>query len=78
MEWHYIAPGKPIAERLRRELIGRFSDECLIDTLFSTLPEARSDHLMEGGLQPPQATLGPRQHAAGRARNEIHAGKQAA
>ena len=32
-------------------------------------------HLMEGGLQPSPTTLGPRQHAAGRVRNEIHAGK---
>jgi hypothetical protein len=30
---------------------------------------------MEGGLQPPQTTLGPRKHAAGRVRDEINAGK---
>jgi hypothetical protein len=30
---------------------------------------------MEGGLQPSPTTLGTRQHAAGRVRNEINAGK---
>ena len=32
-------------------------------------------HLMEGGLQRSPTTLGPRQHATGRVRHEIHSGK---
>jgi putative transposase len=40
--WHYIAPGKPIQNAFVESFNGRFRDECLNDTLFSTLPEARS------------------------------------
>lgn len=41
-EWHYIAPGKPTQNAFVESFNGRFRDECLNDTLFSTLSEARS------------------------------------
>jgi putative transposase len=42
VEWHYIAPGKPMQNAFVESFNGRFRDECLNDTLFSTLTEARS------------------------------------
>lgn len=42
IEWHYIAPGKPTQNAFVESFNGRFRDECLNDTLFSTLAEARS------------------------------------
>jgi putative transposase len=42
VEWHYIAPGKPVQNAFVESFNGRFRDERLYDTLFSTLPEARS------------------------------------
>lgn len=38
----YIAPGKPMQNAFVESFNGRFRDECLNDTLFSTLTEARS------------------------------------
>lgn len=40
--WHYIAPGKPTQDAFVESFNGRIRDECLNDTLFSTLVEARS------------------------------------
>jgi len=42
VEWHYIAPGKPTQNAIVESFNGRFRDECLNDTLFSTLTEARN------------------------------------
>src|SRR6186997_1021630 len=42
VEWHYIAPGKPMQNAFVESFNGRFRDECLNDTLFSALSEARS------------------------------------
>jgi putative transposase len=42
VEWHYIAPGKPTQNAFVESFNGRFRDECLNDTLFSTLTEART------------------------------------
>jgi putative transposase len=42
VEWHYIAPGKPMQNAFVESFNGRFRDECLNDKLFSTLAEARS------------------------------------
>ncbi len=42
VEWHYIAPGKPTQNAFVESFNGRFRDECLNDTLLSTLIEARS------------------------------------
>lgn len=42
VEWHYVAPGKPTQNAFVESFNGRFRDECLNDTLFSTLTEART------------------------------------
>ena len=42
LEWHYTTPGKPTQNAFVESFNGRFRDECLNDTLFSTLTEARS------------------------------------
>ena len=39
--WHYIAPGKPQQNAFIESFIGRLRDECLNETLFSSLSEAR-------------------------------------
>ncbi|MBB6468412.1 transposase InsO family protein [Aminobacter lissarensis] len=41
-EWLYIAPGRPMQNAFVESFNGRFRDECLNDTLFSTLSETRS------------------------------------
>lgn len=39
--WHYIQPGKPQQNAFIESFNGRLRDECLNETLFSTLHEAR-------------------------------------
>lgn len=41
VEWHYIAPGKPTQKAFVESFNGRFRDECLNDTLFAALSDAR-------------------------------------
>lgn len=41
VEWHYIAPGKPIQNAFVESLNGRFRDECLNEHLFQGLSAAR-------------------------------------
>ena len=41
VEWHYIAPGKPMQNGFIESFNGSFRDELLNETLFSTLAEAR-------------------------------------
>ena len=40
--WHYIAPGKPQQNGFVESFNGSFRDECLNETLFSSLGEART------------------------------------
>ena len=42
VDWHDIAPGKPQQNAFAESFIGRLRDECLNETLFSTLPQARA------------------------------------
>ncbi len=42
IEWHYIAPGKPQHNAFAESFIGRLRDECLNETLFSSLDHARA------------------------------------
>ena len=42
VEWHYIAPGKPMQNGFVESLNGSFRDECLNETLFSSLAQARA------------------------------------
>ena len=41
VEWHYIAPGKPMQNGFVESFNGRLRDECLNEHLFSSLKEAR-------------------------------------
>ncbi len=41
VEWHYIAPGKPMQNGFVESFNGRLRDECLNEHLFTNLPEAR-------------------------------------
>jgi putative transposase len=45
VEWHYIAPGKPMQNGFVESFNGRLRDECLNEHLFSNLNEAR--HIIE-------------------------------
>jgi putative transposase len=40
--WHYIAPGKPQQNAFAESFIGRLRDECLNETLFTSLWHARA------------------------------------
>jgi transposase InsO family protein len=40
--WHYIAPGKPQQNAFAESFIGRLRDECLNETLFTSLWQARA------------------------------------
>ena len=42
VEWHYIAPGKPMQNGFVESFNGRLRDECLNETLFASLPHARA------------------------------------
>jgi putative transposase len=42
LEWHYIAPGKPQQNGFIESFNGRLRDECLNETLFSSLSQARA------------------------------------
>ncbi|MFG1379137.1 IS3 family transposase [Xanthobacter autotrophicus ATCC 700551] len=42
LEWHYIAPGKPIQNAFIESFNGRLRDELLNETLFSALGQARA------------------------------------
>ena len=41
VEWHYIAPGKPQQNAFIESFNGRLRDECLNETLFTSLAHAR-------------------------------------
>jgi putative transposase len=41
IDWHYIAPGKPMQNGFVESFNGSFRDECLNETLFSSLTQAR-------------------------------------
>lgn len=42
VDWHYIQPGKPQQNAFAESFISRLRDECLNETLFSSLDEARA------------------------------------
>ena len=42
IEWHYIQPGKPMQNGLVESFNGSFRDECLNETLFTSLDETRN------------------------------------
>ena len=44
VEWHYIAPGKPMQNGFVESFNGRFRDECLNEHLFRSLHRRPPDH----------------------------------
>jgi putative transposase len=42
VDWHYIAPGKPQQNAFAESFIGRLRDECLNETVFTSLRHARA------------------------------------
>ena len=42
VEWHYIAPGKPQQNGFIESFNARLRDECLNETIFTSLAQARS------------------------------------
>ncbi|MHA6719711.1 IS3 family transposase [Sphingomonas sp. RS6] len=79
VEWHYIAPGKPMQNGFVESFNGRLRDECLNETLFTSLAHARfvldawrhdynhvRPHSKLGGKTPAEiAGQGVRGHAPG-------------
>ena len=43
VEWHYIAPGKPTQNAFVESFNGRLRDECLNETLFTSMAHARAE-----------------------------------
>lgn len=61
VEWHYIAPGKPMQNGFVESLNGRFRDECLNEHLFRSLPAARriiEDWRIDYNTHRPHTSLG--------------------
>jgi putative transposase len=61
VEWHYIAPGKPMQNGFAESFIGRLRDECLNEHLFRSLAEARRiiEHWrLDYNAQRPHTSLG--------------------
>ncbi len=54
VNWHYIAPGKPMQNGVVESFNGSFRDECLNETLFSSLTHARTEitHSSLGNITP--------------------------
>jgi putative transposase len=75
VEWHYIAPGKPMQNGFVESLNGRFRDECLNEHLFNNLRQAR--HIIEG-WRIDYNTRRPHTSLAGLTPNELDASKNLA
>ena len=61
IDWHYIAPGKPMQNGFIESFNGSFRDECLNEVLFSSLSEARAritDWKEDYNSQRPHSSLG--------------------
>ena len=44
IDWHYIAPGKPMQNGYMESFNGKLRDECLNEHVFASLAEARAHH----------------------------------
>lgn len=85
VDWHYIQPGKPLRNGFVESFNGSFRDECLNETLFSSLAEARSritawkedynrnrPHSSLGNLTPSEFAMKNGIAKTGRMRREIN------
>jgi putative transposase len=61
VEWHYIAPGKPMQNGFVESFNGRLRDECLNEHLFASLKEAREINSSLNGLTPTEFVARPTQ-----------------
>jgi transposase InsO family protein len=59
IEWHYIAPGKPMQNGFVESFNGRLRDECLNEHLFANLNEARQISKNGGSTTTPPTTHEP-------------------
>ena len=67
VDWHYIAPGKPQQNAFVESFIGRLRDECLNETLFGSLAQARAVlEFLAHRLQRRASALGASQQDTGR------------
>ena len=69
VEWHYIAPGKPMQNGFIESFNGRLRDELLNETLFTSLAQARAA-LPSGALT--TTARGPTRRSDGRRRTSLH------
>ncbi len=61
IDWHYIAPGKPMQNGFIESFNGSFRDECLNKTLFSSLADAHAQITLwkeDYNRQRPHSSLG--------------------
>ena len=73
VDWHYIAPGKPQQNAFVESFIGRLRDECLNETLFGSLAQARAVlEFLGSRLQRRASSLGARQQDTGRVPSPAH------
>ena len=59
VEWHYIAPGKPMQNGFVESFNGRLRDECLNEHLFANEGGAADHRRMEDRLQHQPTALEP-------------------
>ncbi len=70
MQWHYIAPGKPMQNGYGESFNGRMRDELLNETVFTSMGQARAviaDWVADYNTTRPHSALGyqtPAAHAA--------------
>ncbi|NIP14548.1 MAG: transposase [Pseudomonadales bacterium] len=60
VEWHYIAPGKPMQNAFAESFIGRLRDECLNEHMFTSHRHAREiieDWRLDYNLRRPHTSL---------------------
>lgn len=68
VEWHYIAPGKPMQNGFVESFNGRLRDECLNETLFTSLAHAR---FLLAAWQHDHTTVRPHSKLGGKTSAEI-------
>lgn len=67
VEWHFIGPGKPQKNAFAESFIGKLRDECLNETLFTSLAQAREvleKWRVDYNTESPHSSLGMRTPAA--------------
>ncbi len=73
VEWHYIAPGKPMQNGFIESFNGRLRDELLNETLFTSLAQARvSIAMWRSDYKHRPAALPDRLADTGRVRQHLH------